>query len=338
MHFNVTNFYRIHDLRIILRSAAEKFKIIVLAYARTILFCVSLIIFAIALFLFQPPSVLAQENNKGLTVSPAFVDITLEKVGEEQKIELDYINHTLHPVNLEIFPLDFKQQDENGQISFVNQTDVYSYSLSSFLSFESRQLTLNPKERKTFTLIAKNRDDLSPGGHYAAIIAKIVDTPESTSSGNIIQPSISSLILLRKVGGERFNLSLSDTNLSKNFLSFSFPKSIELIFQNQGNIHLVPYGKIEFKDILGRITHKGTINQNSVKVFPEGRRRIKSDIIKIKEPFPIMIYTINIAGQDSLKKTTYSFQESYIYINTVVIFALFFIFIALFIAKKLFKK
>ena len=280
----------------------------------------TILVTSLYLLFFTVGASYSQENDKAfLGVSPAYLEVVLEHPNDEKKVELTFNNNSAHAVALSIFPLDFKQKDDNGVISLLGQdAGSYSYSLSSFLSFESDSLTLDPYEKRIFTITAKNRQDLSPGGHYAAAVATIKNENTASEAAKLA-PSLSSLILLRKVGGERFNLSLSDVNYPKGNIRFSYPRTIRLRYRNEGNVHMTPYGRIEIKDIFGRLIYKGAINTSSIKVFPESTRYIDVVMDKISYEWPITISSIDVNGRDSLNKTKQTFHESFIYINPLTL-------------------
>ena len=259
----------------------------------------------------------AQDTPEGaLEVSPAFIEVTLDSPEQIKDIEISYTNHSDEFVSLQVYPVDFKQKDETGAISFLGQeAGTYSYSLSSFLSLESQSVELAPQEKKTFVVTVQNRQDLSPGGHYAAIIARLIPNEEGGQAP--VAPSVSSLILLRKVGGERFHLSLKDLNWPDTLVAFSYPRSITMLFQNEGNIHMVPYGRVEVRDIFGRLTHDGNINASSLRVFPSSRRYIDAPVTRLSSSLPVMVHTVSVTGNDSLKKTNFVYRESFIYVNPV---------------------
>lgn len=279
----------------------------------------------------------AKTENKrgGLEIVPAFVEVELTKPGEKAQVPISLTNQSDTFISLELFPIDFKQKDGSGAISFVGQKGAYSYSLSSFLSFQSRDLELAPGEKKEIVVTVTNRQDLSPGGHYAAVVAKLL--PEKNVQ-NPVAPSLSSLILVRKVGGEQFNLSLKDVNFPHYAVAFSIPQSVVMQFQNEGNIHLVPYGRIEVKDMLGRLLYDGSINTASLRVFPSSRRDIAVRLNQLGFALPVSFMTMEIKGQDSLKKTTFVRSESFLYISPIFLAIIVLLCITLYRLKKRFKK
>lgn len=267
--------------------------------------------------IFLKPVFAAEKTDSSLEVSPAYIDVTLQKPDEVQQVEVVYTNHSAKPITLQIFPIDFKQADDFGAIQMLSNPGSYSYSLSSFLSLESDTVLLDGGQKKTFIVTIKNREDLSPGGHYAAVVAKVIN--DDTTGRPLVSPAVSSLILLRKMGGERFNLSLKDVNWPENSVVFDYPRSLTLTFQNEGNIHVIPYGRVDVTDLFGRLIYKGVINTSSSAVFPESRRHITVDMEMVEKYFPVSVNTITVKGQDSLHKVSYSYSETFIYINPFVI-------------------
>jgi len=276
----------------------------------------ALLIISLSLaFLFSAQSVAAQTATKGvLTVSPAYVEVTLEKPGEEQEVTISYTNNSDQTITLELFPLDFAQTDANGTIGLLlPEAGSYAYGLASYLSLQADRITLDPRDMKSFQVTVTNRPNLSPGGHYGAVVARVVSS-DPTRSGAQVAPSVSTLIFLRKTGGERFNLSLRKVNWGGTVM-FSYPRTAVLEFQNEGNIHLFPFGTLKVKDIFGRTTYTGVLNTSSFRVMPESRRYIPVRLRKVAFSLPLTINTLTITGTDSLKKTPFQFQTTVLYLN-----------------------
>lgn len=267
------------------------------------------------------------QNNSSLEVSPAYIDINLEKPDEVQNVQIVFTNHSKSPLTLQVFPIDFKQADDFGAIQLLTAPGSYSYSLSSFLSLESDTVLLDAGQKKSFAVTIKNREDLSPGGHYAAVVAKVVDSSKNDLPS--VSPAVSSLILLRKMGGERFNMSLKDVNWPENTVVFEYPNQINVTFQNEGNIHIIPYGRIDITDMFGRLIFKGIVNTSSLAVFPESRRHIFVDMQQVEKALPISINTIKVEGQDSLRKVNYKYSETFFYVNPLVVLIIVIVFAGL---------
>jgi hypothetical protein len=146
------------------------------------------------------------------------------------------------------------------------------------------------------------------------IIAREKLSKKPTSKTTIL-PAVSSLILLKKTGGEQYNLSIREVDWPHNLVEFFYPKKIHVTFQNEGNVHLVPYGRIEIRDMFNRLISKAIINPSSLYIFPSSRRRISLETEPISISLPLSFNTLTIRGQDSLKKTNFAYQETYLYVN-----------------------
>ncbi len=253
----------------------------------------------------------ASEN---IALTPAYQEVDISEKESQKKISFTLFNNTSHSSQFELSPVNFAPNDPNGGIKFFEaKQSSYLFSLASYLQFESTNFILEAHEKKEIPIIIENRQDLSPGGHYAALIVKQIPGEGETK----ISPAISALIFLKKVGGERYNLSLKDISYPSSLFTFSYPKDIRATFQNEGNIHLVPYGRSEVRDMFGRLLYAGVLNENSFFVLPDSRRYIFLTQRQVSVSFPISFNTLTFSGTDSLKKVKYSYKNTFIYISPV---------------------
>lgn len=275
--------------------------------------------FFLGFLVFVHPAITHAQKNAGIEINPAFTEVVLSKPDEEKKISITIENHYDIPITLRTFPIDFKQAGNMGQIEFIGQNaGGYSYSLASFLSFETNVINLEGKEKKEYVITAKNREDLSPGGHYAALVVQQL-SDSAGNGGPMVNSALSSLIFLRKVGGEQFNLSLTEASWPKEVVVFSYPQTIELLFQNEGNVHMVPYGRVEILDGFNRVLYSGIINTSSQRVFPESRRYITADMQQVGVSLPFIFGSVRVRGEDSLHKTSFVYTAPFLYINPLFV-------------------
>lgn len=276
-------------------------------------------VFIIALlsFLFLIPQQASSATKGSLQIAPAVSEVVLKENEAEKEIEFTLKNNSEESISLEVFPVKFRAVGEFGKIGFEGIGGSYSFPLLSYFVPKENTVELAPFEEKKIQATVINRGDLSPGGHYVALIVRFVDK-NIEGDGSYLNPTLSSLVLIRKTGGERFNLSLKDSNFPRGILDFFYPKKITLLFQNEGNVHVVPYGRIDIKDIFGRNTHKGIINTGSLNVMPSSRRYLTVDMQKLRWSWPLTLNTVDVTGHDSLNKTRFIFKETYIYINPLL--------------------
>lgn len=214
-----------------------------------------------------------KEIQDGFSIAPFFQEITLEKNQVETKFNLELSNNTDFPAVFKLSVLDFGALDESGGVAFLSSAEkkvTNKYSLASWISLEKDALALNPREKQEIAVTVLNKESLSPGGHYAAIVLKMESEngdAEDKFTQVALNPSFASLIFARKLGGEVYGLALNKKEVEKNL--FSLPSIVNLRFQNTGNVHVVPRGIVSLVDYFGREVLRGVINQESSSILPE---------------------------------------------------------------------
>lgn len=232
----------------------------------------------------------AQEKG-GITVTPSIIHLDLSS--DRPEYEITYINTTKTNINLLLSVQDFSELEEAYRLNFLNTRDAlnYKYSLSSWVSFENKNIQLSPGEKRNVKIFI-DKDRITKGGHYASILAEIIQ-PERDKQVNV-KAVLSSLLFVRASTG----LEIEDGKIS----SFSpirdgieHPDSFMLRFENKGNVHVVPYGLIEVYDPLGNLASKGILNQDSLDALPESIRRYDTKLINNKKVLLPGFYTAKIS-------------------------------------------
>jgi hypothetical protein len=225
--------------------------------------------------------------NGGVTIAPASQEVVLAPDADETSFELRLTNRDTSDVTLRLRAVDFNALDESGGVAFVglkpgeNET---KYGLTNWLRFATETVTVVSGQTEVIQVAIDNRDDLEPGGHYGAVIAVPVDpaNPSATPEVDIL-PATAALVLLKKMGGERYGLSLDRTELTTSF--WQLPTRIGLRFQNTGNIHVVPRGTVTIRGPGGQDVAKALINETSATVLPETFRKIQSSFMLLERAF-----------------------------------------------------
>jgi hypothetical protein len=125
-----------------------------------------------------------------------------------------------------------------------------------------------------------NKDSLAPGGHYGAVLATVRSDEKVNQPMVGVNQSLATLIYVLKNGGEKADLEFKSLEYNKNV--FYFPKMVNLRFGNNGNVHVVPRGKMEITNSKGEIIAKGIVNADSGKILPESFRVLQTSIKRIK--------------------------------------------------------
>jgi hypothetical protein len=229
----------------------------------------SLIIIIVSCFLLLASSrAFAQNLPKGVSVMPSIAHIDLAT--DPAQYTLTYTNNFDANISLNLSAKDFTELEDSYRLDFLNQNQAqnYRYSLSSWITFENNTLELAPKETKSVKIFI-DKDRITKGGHYASILAEIAG--QNTGKDISIKAVLSSLLFVRASTGKEVEQGkISSLEALRDWIDY--PDTFLLRFQNNGNVHVVPYGLLQIYDPLGNIVGKGILNENSLDALPESIR------------------------------------------------------------------
>ena len=210
----------------------------------------------------------------GLTIEPVFQDITLTGEGETVSFEITLTNDSVTTLTIRPSVVDFGSLDESGGVAFLGEAEALSrkYALASWMRPEKDVLTLASGESEKVRIDIENRDSLSPGGHYGAVLLRLSDEEPGRPTENTVAigQAASVLVFVKKEGGTIATLELKETDWERGL--FHAGKQVRLRLENSGNIHLVPRGILTLTDPLGRVVKKDSLNESSYRILPETQR------------------------------------------------------------------
>jgi hypothetical protein len=283
------------------------------------LFSVLLLGFGTLLYFTQPAIVLAQANTGMIQIVPTFQEVVINAATEATTSAITITNNSDSNQEFEISPIDIRQFDDDGRIALADKPLTgEKYALASFITVGSNSISVPSKSSITVPLTITNTPSLSPGGHYAAIVVRLIDT---SKNNQIVLPAVSSFMLVRKEGGEQYHLSLQKTDILDTY-GLNIPDQTSLHFSNQGNTHVIPRGNIVFKDIFKHIVSKSTINENSLYVFPGTERILNQPLTKITSYWPVSLLFVEINGSSQPGDIPFSQSGWYVSFNPVSLAAL----------------
>ncbi|MDD5083961.1 MAG: hypothetical protein PHT88_03450 [Candidatus Moranbacteria bacterium] len=270
-------------------------------------------------FFASPFSAWADEDQKGISVSPMFQEISLGEGQSSQTFSIEAFNTTDTLITLRLSVLDFGSLDESGGVAFLGAEQNFEkqYSIASWIRLDRDALVLGPGESQSVQVTFENRDSLSPGGHYGAVVFKVENSGSDTVDENgkskiAISQSFSSLVFAKKVGGVLYDLNMRSVERETNW--FHLPASITTRFQNKGNVHVVPRGTIVVTDPLGKVVQKGVINPESAIILPETFRSYVTRPVLLGAALVPGYYTLTTQyrydGRDDV--ITHSFRFTYV--------------------------
>ena len=278
--------------------------------------------------------VFAQTGTSGFTLSPPFKEIELKKEASQSSYFIEITNNTPSHQTLYLSVVDFGSLDESGGVAFLGTGPEIlerKYSLAFWVSFEKDILEIESGKSEKLKVTIMNKESLSPGGHYAAIVSA-TKSPKEEGRNVSLNTAFSSLIFVKKTGGEIYRLDLVEKEIRSRWLDL--PDKISLRFQNSGNVHLVPRGTVIITDPRGKVISKGIINGESGIILPESFRLYQTVLERLSLPFLPGTYRLNIdyryEGSENFVNNSLAFFSpgiGGIAALLIILFAMFLIFI-----------
>jgi hypothetical protein len=253
-------------------------------FYKILLLCLALVPFLSLHHTFAAANTSPSKPPTGITVSPAFAQISIQATETEHPFQFRMTNDQNFPVTLSLSSADFNALNDTGGLFFVgsNPTALQKkYGLAKWMSIPSSTVTVPAKQTANVEVSILNQDTLTSGGHYGAVMISIAENTAAPTAQNKIsvQPVASLLLFVNKVGGDIYKLNLNNISITRSF--FGLPSNATLRFYNGGNTHLLPRGTINITNSGGKLVGRGVINENSNIILPETYRRFSTPLIKI---------------------------------------------------------
>lgn len=255
----------------------------------------------------------------GLTVSPPLKEITLGPGLIETTTEVILQNNTSQQISAHLQLVDLKALGTYGGTSIDKAGLPDKYDLANWMTLpDGDTLTISSGQTVKAKVKIMNRSDLTPGGHYGAVIITSSGSGGVKSDVNISQ-QIVSLLFIKKLGGEVYGLHLGQMT----YKGSDIPQEITLPFSATGNVHVVPRGYIEVTDPAGKLISKGIINQDSSLILPGSTRQfvtLMQPISAANKPgrYKITAY-YRYDGQNEFTKQTMYFNHGNQFVQWLII-------------------
>ena len=282
--------------------------------------CLSLVVFVVSVANVgaQTPVTKTFSYN-GITVNPAVNRVSIAHGQTEADIKIGVTNNTKEAVDLSISAVDFKSLNDCGGLAFIGAQSSQlgnKHGLTNWIVFPSPSIHLDPGQNQALPITIQNRDDLPPGGHYAAVLFKAVNPSANIGATHVpINQVVSSLVFLQKLGGEKYAIGLAKPHIPTSW--FRMPTNINLFFTNIGNIQEVPYGLVTITDPFGTEVSRGQANVDQSLVLPDSTRLIRVPLIKTSRAWYTGIYHVQVAYRSDGITNYQHVKSSFYYVNFV---------------------
>lgn len=205
-------------------------------------------------------SQLTVDDTNDFVVEPGKTEIFLNP-GESIKKSVTVTNRQNRKVTYTIKIEDFiGTEDPNNPITLLGE-EAGPYSLKNLVSPEIAEFSLNFGEQITIPVEVRIPETAEPRGYYGAIVVSNqpdIDTQIENGTGAAgktrLISRIGSLLLVRVNGLGQESGKLEDMKLLGPARLFyeTKPAGFEILFRNEGNVHLVPNGKITITNMIGK--------------------------------------------------------------------------------------
>lgn len=213
----------------------------------------------------------AQQAANGYRISPVRVEYTIEK-GKSEVVTLTIENPTAATTTAKAVYNDFVASDkEDGEPRLIldENSEPPKNSFKS-LAQPVEDVVLQPKEKKDVNVTLKVPSDANSGGYYGAI--RFVPASTGEGDGNVgLSASVGTIALITVPGDLKEQVDLveltaattptkeAETATAKSFFT-NGQVTVLTRLKNNGDIHVKPFGKIQVKNMLGKVVQEIEFN------------------------------------------------------------------------------
>lgn len=171
--------------------------------------------------------------------------------GEETVAELQITSQIEMKTTFEVGVEDFTSQDDPEKYTKFLGEEKGQFSAKEWFTPAVQTFTLEHGERIYLPVTIDVPMNAEVGDHYSVVFIKTVLGEDQEETGITFSSRIGSLFLLSVGDGLTYNSGeFTSLETDKNVYS-SLPVNFVLHFQNEGNVHLIPFGKIVINNMLG---------------------------------------------------------------------------------------
>lgn len=242
-----------------------------------------ILLLGISFFGFNIKSTLAYtiEDLKGVPVEKDFVlgpgkaELWMSP-GENATKELMITNRIGKTMDFQINIEDFSGSRDPGQtVVFYGEGESHN-SLKNYLKPELTKFTLTHGQRMILPVEISVPQDAEPGGRYGSVLVTSspyggeVGVEKEKATGQIsLNSRLGALFFIRIKGDVKEDGFLKELKTKKRFYEKS-PISFDILFENNGSVHLLPYGVVEIKNFFNKKI--GEIKLDPWYVMPDSLR------------------------------------------------------------------
>lgn len=220
--------------------------------ARTAVVVALLVLLPVSVFGYQIENIdVSNVVNKDFVVGPGKTEVEL-KPGEQKIVNILISNRM---GDTRIFNLDVEDfvGSKNPQETVVLLGDDRGpYSLRDYISVPEKSFELKNGERATVPVKISVPSDAQPGGLYGSVLVSTASKNTAGVSGSAIISRIGTLFFVNVPGEVKSDGELVEFSTASNKKLYGKgPIDFRLLYENNGSVHLNPYGQISITNMFG---------------------------------------------------------------------------------------
>lgn len=199
-------------------------------------------------------------------LGPGKTDLVLEP-GERNIQQIAVTNRLGNDMDFKLEIEDFSGSNNLEQTVKLLGDVKGPYSLRDYIKPEIREFSLRHGERIIIPVEINIPEDSEAGGLYASVLVSTVpkdkDKKANTSQTRIVS-RLGTLFFVRVEGDVTESIKLTDfKTLKKGPYGFyeKGPVSFGIVVKNEGNVHIIPSGKVEIRNLLGKKVGEVTVDK-----------------------------------------------------------------------------
>lgn len=188
---------------------------------------------------------------KDFVVGPGKVELEIEP-GQSKTVNITVANRMDETRDFALSVEDFSGSRNLSEAVVLLGDEVGPYSLKDFLSFEYPEFELRDGERAVVPVTVSIPTDAQPGGLYGSVIVGTTNRTATGGQSSAIVSRLGVLFFVRVPGEvvEEGQLASFSTVEDKKVFGDG-QVDFRIVYENNGSVHLNPYGYISVKNILG---------------------------------------------------------------------------------------
>ena len=228
---------------------------------------ISLISFALLAFPFcmqaaaVSPATLDLVGNRGETVDSSFTVINA------QSTDQTYFFDTL----------SFSAKDNSGEPQFANKKTTDE--LAKWIQFNSDQIVVPAQSKADIPFSIHIPADASSGSFQSAITVSGAPSEIVATNGAVVEAKTAILVFLTVNGDTIKKAALLDFTSNAQKMQSNLNQTLTFRIQNQGNVYFVPTGRVEMRDMFGRLLYQTIVNEDKSRVLPNLTRSFTTSVI-----------------------------------------------------------